>query len=471
MKKTVIYTFVGLLSPAISLLLLPVYLKYLSTNEYVVLALTNSFLAVFSIILNLKVDQAFRTIYFYHTNNPSKQLQLFRNLFGFQLVSFLAWIVVFYFIGNSLFDLIYKNDIAFFPNAFILLTSLLIGTLSNFYFIYLQNKLEVKKYSFYYIFNTLLTHFLQLSVIFIFKLDFLWFLLAGLHANLIVFLLIYFNNLSLFKIEFSKSILKEALKFSLPFIPFLILYNIENQLDRFFIEKLLSLEELAKYAVLLSVSATIITLFNNVDNAIRPELFTILSKNEANKTKEIQYRLDFYLLIGILALSFLVAFGTNIHWFLNNPKYNGISIYFTWIALAFLPLILLRFLALILIFENKISKINYFTVAKILLMCGCFYFLIPLFKIYGALITIAISNLLNVFIFYKILENKTTPSRFVYLYLLVFIAITNLIIISEDAKVVSLISFLQFGLFVLMFIKKYWNDIFLQFHQLKSKVK
>lgn len=470
MKKTVIYTFVGLLSPAIALLLLPVYLKYLSTNEYVILALSNSFLAVFSIILNLKVDQAFRTIYFYHSDNPTKQLQLFRNLFGFQLISFLAWIVVFYFLGNTLFDLIYKNDIAFFPNAFILLVSLLIGTLSNFYFIYLQNKLDVKRYSFYFIFNTLLTSILQLSVIFIFKLDFFWFLLAGLFANLIVFLLIYFNNLSLFKIEFTKDVLKEALKFSLPFIPFLILYNIENQLDRFFIEKFLSLEELARYAVLLSVSATIITLFNSVDNAIRPELFTILSKNEENKTIEIQNRLDFYLLVGILALSFLVAFGTNIHWFLNNQKYNGISIYFTWIALAFLPLILLRFLALILIYENKISKINYFSAAKIILMCLCFYFLIPMYKINGALITIGISNVLNVFIFYKIVEIKIKPSPFVYIYLLVFVAINALIIIADQVKFVSLISFLQFGLFVFLFFKKYWNDISSQFYQLKSNL-
>jgi len=360
MKKTVIYTLVGLLSPALTLLLLPIYLKYLTTNEYIILALTNSFLAVFSIILNLKVDQAFRTIYFYHAENPTKQLALFRNLFSFQLVSFLIWMVLFYFLGNSLFDLIYKNKIVFFPYAFIMLASFLIGTLSNFYFIYLQNKLEVKKYSWYFFATILLSHLLQLFCIFIFKLDFEWFLLAALFSNSFIFLLIYFKNRTLFKIEFSKSIIKEALKFSLPFIPFLILYNIENQMDRFFIEKFLSLEELARYAVLLSISTAIITLFNSIDNAIRPELFSILSKNETNKMQEIQKRMDFYLLVGLVSLSFLLAFGTNIHWFLNHEKYNGINIYFTWIALAFLPLIILRFLALILIYENKISKINIF---------------------------------------------------------------------------------------------------------------
>ncbi len=148
----------------------------------------------------------------------------------------------------------------------------------------------------------------------------------------------------MFAIEFSKSNIKEALKFSLPFIPFLILYNIENQMDRFFIEKFLSLEELARYAVLLSIATAIITLLNSFDNAIRPELYSVLSKNESNKKQEIKKKMDFYLLVGIVSLSFLLAFGTNIHWFLNQEKYNGISIYFSWIVLAFLPLLTFRFL-------------------------------------------------------------------------------------------------------------------------------
>ena len=49
MKRTLTYTLVGLLSPVITLLLLPVYLKYFSTSEYVIISLSNSFIAVFSI--------------------------------------------------------------------------------------------------------------------------------------------------------------------------------------------------------------------------------------------------------------------------------------------------------------------------------------------------------------------------------------------------------------------------------------
>lgn len=466
MKKTIIYTIVGVLPPVITLLLLPVFLKYLSTNEFVILSLSNSFLAIFSVVLNFKVDQAFRTIYFYETDNAKKQLSMFRTLFSFQLILFLFWIVVFYFFGNSLFELLFKNDIAFFPYTFILLLSFLIGALSNMYFIYLQNKLEVIKYSLYFIANAFLTPVLQLLCIFYFKLDFKWFLLSTLCSNLVVFLLIYFNNLSLFKIEFSKAILKEALKFSLPFIPFLIYYTIENQMDRFFIEKFLSLEELARYAVLLSVSSAIFTLFNSLDNAIRPELFALISKKAVNMKLEIQKKMDFYLLMGLLSLSFLVVFGTNIQWFLNNEKYNGITIYFPLIAIAFSPLLLLRFLALLLIYENKISAVNYFSLAKIMLMSILFFIFIPIYKINGALITIGISNVLNVFIFYKIIQTKVFPSKKILFYMLLFILTCSIMIVFKQTKFVSLIAVCQFLCFVLLFLANYKNDVKIQWQEL-----
>lgn len=459
MKNTLIYTFLGILPPVISFILLPVFLKYLTTDQYVILSLSNAFFAVISIVLGLKVDQALRHIYFYESNNAAKQLALFRSLFSFQLVLFCFWILVMYLFGDQLFRLIFKNNFSFFPYTFVMMLSLCVGMLNSFYFIYLQNKSEVKKYTLYFIANILLTPILQLLCIKVFKLDFLWFLLSSLCTNLFVFLVIFFNNRLLFKIEFSKPVIKEALKFSFPFIPFLVLYNLENQLDRFFIEKFLALEDLARYSVLLGISSAVFMLFNSLDNALRPELFIILSKKSEDFESLIQKKIDFYLLIGLVALSFLVAFGTNIHCFLNHPKYNGISLYFPLIVLVFLPIILLRFWALILSYENKINKINYFTVGKIILMTILFYFLVPIWKINGALMTIGVSNLLNIYIFYKIINAKVLPSRKIYFYISLFIFLNSMMLFLNKPALVSLIAIIQFGVFVLIFLMIYQEEL------------
>lgn len=470
MKHTLIYTFLGILPPIISFVLLPVFLKYLTTNEYAILSISNAFFAVFSIILNLKVDQAFRHIYFFEPDNMSKQLALFRSLFNFQIIIFCFWTLVMYLCGDLFFHLAFKNNFSFFPYTFIMMLSLFVSMLNGFYFLYLQNKFEAKKYSLYFIVNILLTPTLQLLCIKIFKLGFLWFLFSSLCANLIMLLLIIFNNRQLFKIEFSKPVIKEALLFSLPFIPFLILYNLENQLDRFFIEKFLTLEDLVRYSVLLSISSTIFILFNSLDNAIRPELFSILSKKTDGFELLIQEKMDFYLLVGLMVLSFLSAFGINIHWFLNHPKYNGISLYFPIVALAFLPLILLRFLGLILMYENKIKKINYFAAGKIVLMAILFYFLIPLLKINGALMTIGISNLLNVCVFYKIIQAKILPGRKIYFYVSLFVLLNSVILFLDKSRLAPTIAILQFGLFVLIFLMKYQKELRKQWQPYKNNL-
>lgn len=459
MKKTVIYTFTGLISPVLMLVLLPVYLKYLTPTEYIILALTNSFLAIFSIFFNLKTDQAYRTIYFYDIENKEKQISLFRTIFSFNFISLLVWLLIFYFFGSGIFGLIFKNDISFFPYSYIIISSFLIGNLNNLYFIYLQNTSKVTQYSILIIVITLATHLLQLSCVFIFKLSFYWFLYAGLFANLIVFLFIYFRNTSLFKFSISKILLKESILFSLPFLPFLILYNIENQLDRFFIERFLTIQELAKYVVLISIISAVITFFNSIDNAIRPELYQLLSEKKKDFQLKIQEQFNFYLFVGLVAMSFLIAFGTNVEWFLENEKYTGISTYFIPMVLAFLPLIGIRFLALQLVFDQKMSKINWFTLMKIIIMTGLFYLLIPVLGINGAIISIGISNMINLLLFYVLAEIKIVPSQKILFFTFGFIAINSFMFYYQNTKFVSLITIVEFIVFGLLFIHFYWNKI------------
>lgn len=457
MKRILTYTIVGLLSPAITLLLLPVYLKYFSTSEYVIIALTNSFLAVFSIFFNLKVDHAMRTLFFYDSQNTNKQESLFRTLFTFQILSFALWLCLFLLIGKPLFEILFKNPVPFFPYSFIILATFLVNSLSNFYFIYLQNKLEVKTYSLLNISNTLLINGLQLCCIYVLKLEFIWFLLSSLLSNCIIFGYIYFKNLALFRLQLSKPILLESLTFSLPFIPFVVFYALENQLDKFFIDQLLSAEILAKYTVLLSVSAIISLLLNSLDNAIRPELFTLFSSNTSKE--KVQYQLDFYIMIGLWSLSFLMLFGLHIDWFLNHPKYVGIAKYFPWISLAFVPLIVLRFYALQLIFEKKVPKMNAFILVKVLFMFLLFWCLIPRFELYGCITTLALSNVINLILFYTILSTKFIPSKKVILTVILFLMLNVLICTIRNSNLVSLSSLLLFLVLSYLFINTYKNDL------------
>jgi len=459
MKKTLLYTVTGIIPPAMTLLLLPVYLHYLSTSDYVVLALTNSFIAVFSIFFNLKTDQAYRTLYFHDTENTTKQKELFQTLFGFHCIGLFIWLLVFYLTGNWILSLLFENNFSFFPNAWIILAAFLVNNLCNLFYIHLQNTGKAKTYSLYIIVPTMAMHIFQLLVIFIFQLDFFWFLLAALLVNCCTFLVMYSQNRSLFSFAFSKPLFIEAVKFSLPFIPFLILYNVESQLDRFFMERYLSIDELAGYAVLMSITAAILTFFNSIDNAIRPELYHDLSAKKPSLITSVREKLDLYLMFGLMAFSFLLAFGSHIHWFLNHEKYNGIAQYFPWITLAFLPVIGIRFWALQLVFEKKVGQINRFLLGKIIFLFLLFLVLIPIYKIYGALITIGISNILNALVFFKLTPLKVLPSKKIKRFILLFIGLNTVIVLIEKTNFLSLVTVFQFLLMSGLFINYYRNHL------------
>ena len=459
MKKTVVYTFTGILSPILMLVLLPIYLKFLTPTEYVVLALTNSFLVVFSIFFNLKTEQAYRTIFFYEKENKTKQLALFQTIFHFNVICSLVWLVLFLFFGKNLFDVLFKNDMQFFPYSYLIFSSFLIGNLNNLFFIYLQNNSKVTAYSLFSIVLALATHGLQLCCVFIFHTSFFGFLAAALIVNLLVLTFILFKNSTLFQFTISKKLLIESLRFSWPFLPFLVLYSLESQMDRFFIERFLTLSELARYAVLISIIGATNTFFNAVDNAIRPDLYSNLSDKTFLNPNKIQEQLDFYLWIGLVVFSFLIGFGFNIDWFLQNEKYVGLTTYFIPMVLAFFPLIGIRFMALILIYKQKVSKLNNVLLIKIIIMAGLFYLLIPIMGINGAILSIGISNLLNVVIFYFMIENKLLPSKKVMAFTIGFIALNLFLLFNPQTKFVYLIASGQCIVLGLLFVHFYQKKL------------
>lgn len=459
MKKTVVYTFTGILSPILMLVLLPVYLKFLTPTEYVVLALTNSFLVVFSIFFNLKTEQAYRTIFFYENENKVKQLALFRTIFHFNVICTLVWLVLFLFFGKNLFDVLFKNDMQFFPYSYLIFSSFLIGNLNNLFFIYLQNNSKVTAYSLFSIVLALATHGLQLCCVFIFHTSFFGFLAAALIVNLLVLSFILIKNSTLFQFTISKKLLIESLRFSWPFLPFLVLYSIESQMDRFFIERFLTLSELARYAVLISIIGATNTFFNAVDNAIRPDLYSNLSDKTFLNPNKIQEQLDFYLWIGLVVFSFLIGFGFNIDWFLQNEKYVGLTTYFIPMVLAFFPLIGIRFMALILIYKQKVSKLNNVLLIKIIIMAGMFYLLIPIMGINGAILSIGISNLLNMVIFYFMIENKVLPSKKVMAFTIGFIILNLFLLFNPQTKFVYLIASGQCIVLGLLFVHFYQKKL------------
>jgi len=107
-KHTVIYGLGGLISHAVGFLLIPVYTRYLSPNDYGVVAMVMIYITVLEIVMRMGVDSALFKVYFEEKDEDSRR-SLVTTTFLFQLVAAGAIFALTFPFSDGLSDLFFGN--------------------------------------------------------------------------------------------------------------------------------------------------------------------------------------------------------------------------------------------------------------------------------------------------------------------------------------------------------------------------
>ena len=113
-KASTLYVIIGLLPSTINFLLLPVYLRYISPEEYGYLALLNVYLILFSAFACLQLNVSGGTQYF--SKGINKESFRVAILSG-SVMLIIFWFLIFTLLGNYFFS-IYHTDVSFYPLGF-----------------------------------------------------------------------------------------------------------------------------------------------------------------------------------------------------------------------------------------------------------------------------------------------------------------------------------------------------------------
>lgn len=455
MKSFFVFILLGFIRPALGLLLLPIFLEFIPVNEYGFLILIASFIAVFSILSNLKLDSALRTIYFDFNKTIHRKL-FFKSIFSFQLLLTFFWLILIISFGKFIFEFLFVQNIPFYPYVFMALVTALLASLNNLYFIYLQNKLALKLYSFLTIISVLSTGILQITLVYFYNYGLYGYLMGGLISKFIVLTTIIVIKPKLLNFYLDKTLIIKGLKFSVLFIPFLLLLGIESQLDRFLLEKYKSISVVAQYGFLITISGIGIIVINALDNALRPLLYEFLSNFNKNKIKPIKELIFQYLFIVLIAISAIVFIGNYLDFFISKSTYLVVEKYIPVLTFLLIPYSFVRILSLIFIHEKRIKFLNYVMVFKLIIIAILLSLLIPTYGIYGILLTLIISNTLNAVLFYRLIskEKRKLLSRNISVYIAISVIFNTFLLLIENSdfkKIVTaslLCFFLAFFLFL-----------------------
>lgn len=469
-QASILYIILGILPSAINLLLLPLYLKYLQVADYGLLVLINVYTSLFSVFGCLQLNIAANTQYF------SADLDKDSYKSGVLITAFISSFFIFgifYSMGGIFFSF-YKTDLSFYPLGLVALVSATLMAWHTIVFVFLKNEYRLKELGILSIASIILGIAFQFYLVIELKWGVSGIIFGIFFSRLVITLFLFFYYIKWVKIRLIafENYLKYgwmALKFSIPFMPTILLHWLQTLGDRLILERFVSIDKIGQYAVLFTLLTFPQLVVNAVMSAFRPKLIQLMEDRRDALIQRLEFLFTFFI---VLLLVFILFIGTHLNLLTDNLKYIEINRYLLIGVLSILPGSMLYMHHLRLMLAEKTGLISKYSLYSVTVQVSLLFVLVPDFGITGALLSYGIGGMvgyslnafkayeLNAYSFYKTIQPAVVFVIFVFMGL-AFVSFSEL-----DIKTISKIVSVFIILFLILILK---GEIRALFDLLKPK--
>lgn len=394
-RATTLYTFLSVLPALVNFLLLPLYLNYLSVESYGYLALLNLFALLYSVFASMQLNIAAGNQYF--TLEEAEKTPYRHALFQTNLLSCVLMFLLFLALGPTFFR-IYENDLPFAPLGALVLGTTMIRQINNLVMVFMKNEYRLKVIGRYALAITLLNVCLQVIALVFLKMGLAGIIKSTFLSTLVVttVLLIQHRNWLWRKgTLLSGQAWRYAimgLKFSLPFLPAVLVFQGQVAMDRIVLERYGTLAMVGQFALLMTLLSIPNMFVDALIKAIRPKVLGFLKNGEEGKVRQLER-----CYVGVVCFIFLGALvvGTHLHLVTDSPKYQEIGNYVLLGVAALLPGSLLYFKHLRIMFRDQSGAISRYSIIAAAIQFVLLWMLVPTYHVNGALIATGVAGLVN----------------------------------------------------------------------------
>jgi len=398
--STLVFTLLSFIPAAAGVFLLPLYLKQLSAESYAILSLVGVFAGIMALLGNLKLDAAMRTFYFDYKEDGPELKQYLQHIFSAALFISLGIYLLLLIVGPFLFQWDFKsNEVLFYPYGFYALSASFLSLAKTPYMIFLKNKVRLGEFAAYQLGEFGLIILFQAYLILGLGWGLEGALLGLLFAELLIFAVLISREFQLMIFAFNKEYLLPSLKYAVLLLPFVLMNALLVRGDRILFERFSELQEVGKYALLMTILGLSRLFFNALDNALRPFLFELFKEGITENKPKIRALYVFYISASCLCFSGLLFAGNYLFLLTDKPEYLEIIPYFSWAILALMPGMLTRIYNLQLVYVKKSQVISSYSFISFTVLILGFTYGVPPFGIWGALVAIGLSNFINMLMF------------------------------------------------------------------------
>lgn len=334
-KASAVYVIAGFLPLAANFLLAPIYTKYLSPEDYGMIALANIFQSILTLIVGLSLSAAYIRYYFDYYKSP-KLLNAYFSTILLSLVFLGVGVgIVLVLVGDAVLSFSFQEEGFTFSKygVWVYITTLCFVLQALFISEYRNNQ-QIRKF----IILNLLFFFLPVALTLV-GLIYLelgaWGAIVGRAVGCFLvmgaLLILYCKNNTL---VFKKSYLIKSLEYALPILLYqIILFGFGNY-DRIMVERMFDLSTLGIYNFALIVGNLVVIFMSSVNNAVVPNIYKLLQENPSGFKESIRKINASFLMVSIFVICACSAVAGPLVKIFINDSYHSIDGYIGFIFLS-----------------------------------------------------------------------------------------------------------------------------------------
>lgn len=310
-KDSLLYTLANLFTRGIGFVLLPIYTRVISKQEYGLFDYLTTIGLLLGVVITLEITQAIYRFIPEYKEDPVKQIKLASTGFWFSLLMYSFLCLVCFILSSELAKVLLDDERY---SVLIKITSILFlsnAILYNFTSLMRANFLA-KQVVIVSTLNAVFVASFSLLLVVYFELGLLGLILGQL-IGVTLSLIVSFSKVKAWiKLVFCLESLKEMLTFSAPLIFSSIGVVLAMFVDRVMLKEFLGAEQLASYAVAIRIASIVTLLMVGFQSALTPLIYANYEKEET--PKKIAQLFHFYLLASFFSL---LTLGLSAHWFVE----------------------------------------------------------------------------------------------------------------------------------------------------------
>ncbi|NNE27555.1 MAG: lipopolysaccharide biosynthesis protein [Saprospiraceae bacterium] len=395
------YSLLGFVRPALAIILIPIYLNVFTESEWAVYSLMLVVGGFSMILMTFRLNAAMLTKYYDYFHDRLQLRKYLSTLFTSSIGISIVTLALAYFTGEAIFDYVFESEeLLFFPYGFTIIVYAALGEINQSYFTFLRNEKNLKRYALVILTQVLLVIIFQFVLIVILRKGVQGAIVGMLLSNIITFILILFLERDILKYRPDWGMLRSSLKFSIPLIPYLLIYWFMTKGERIVLEQFLDLELVGKYILLVTITGVTIMLIEAVINGVRPFLFEVFKRDNLQEASTIRLLTGLIVNVPLFIIPLVIFLGNNLQLITTNEAYYVIAPYTGVGVLVAYSIVYAKLFYQQLVFTKKSSTVTALSFVSMTVFIFSLIYFIPKMEIWGVLIAVAIANLTQGLLFY-----------------------------------------------------------------------